>query len=489
MAEIFDPNQAMPDFDAQTAAATRARAVADFLRKQAAQQTQPQGQMVSGHFVAPHWTQYLANIMGQLNVGMADRQATDAETQQANAQNQAANQWRSSLPQAVQARAAVPGQAATPFGSRDEPQQDATAGSPAMPYQPVPVAARLKATLAGMSNPKTAREAVVWNAGMAEEAKREDEQQAKRENLQATLAQRAMELQVKSEDARYNAQQQLEFKRQMLEAQNQWHQLSADTQRAAAESRIGAARTAQDARSAERSADKIDKQIEHLSAASKTLAPMLQTAQTVQDMLDTYGNKAIPGIGYESKLPGVLLPAKGVENRAKVKAFANAMLRNQAGLSQTLSETENANLELLANGNYSEKEFRAIWPTLMDKINASATTNTAGFHPDAVETARKRGAVIDPIKSRTAKQLENATRKPEVPIPGRGVVTDANSLNSADAKTERIRIMQAELAKATRPADIEAITRELKALGAAPATMPRAAAPKAAGGWKIEEVR
>ena len=232
----------------------------------------------------------------------------------------------------------------------------------------------------------------------------------------------------------------------------------------------------------ERKDIRVEKQVEHLAAAAKTLAPMLQSAQTVQNMLDDYGKKPIPGIGYEAKLPGIMLPAEGVNNKAKIKAFANAMLRAQAGLSQTLSETENANLELLANGNYSEKEFRQIWPTLMDKINASATTTTSGFEPEAVETVRKRGGVIDPIKPRAAKTApaKPAAAPTVAPTAAPGASNpDGSSVNPRD---DQIRIIQAERDKATNPQDIIALDRELARLGVKPKSALPAATAAAAGG-------
>lgn len=49
----------------------RRLAQADFLRNQ----EMPQGQMVSGHYVAPSWTQYLANLAGKYQSGQQEREA------------------------------------------------------------------------------------------------------------------------------------------------------------------------------------------------------------------------------------------------------------------------------------------------------------------------------------------------------------------------------------------------------------------------------
>ena len=44
--------------------------LADALR----QQSTPEGQMVSGHYVAPSWTQQLANLYGKYQAGQGDMQ-------------------------------------------------------------------------------------------------------------------------------------------------------------------------------------------------------------------------------------------------------------------------------------------------------------------------------------------------------------------------------------------------------------------------------
>lgn len=405
---VFDPNQALPDFEAQNTTAARQRAIADALRKQAMSQAAPQGQMIGPHYVAPSWTQYLAPMLEKYQMGAAERTAQASEQDALNAQNQAANQWRSSLPQAT---AAVPQQTA-PFmapgmdGEENIPGTS-TITQQAAPAVPVSTGARLKATLAGLANPKTAKEATVWNAGMAEEATREDNQLARKENLVAQLAAKAEDAKRRSEDLSLSVQQRTDAAKIAAEARIEAAKIAADARRdaaALAASVRGAAGSDRAARAEERSQDKVDRQLEHISEKSKTLAPMLQAGQVVQDMLDEHGDKSVPGLGYSGLLPGVMLSKQGNVNRAKVKAFANAMLRNQAGLSQTLSETENANLEMLANGKFTEAEFKAIWPTLREKVGASAQTVTAGFLPEVVETFKKRGGRITPItpKARAA---------------------------------------------------------------------------------------
>ena len=403
---LFDPQIS---FNTQTAQAQQARAYADLLRKQALQSQMPTGQMVSGHYVTPHWSQYLGGIMDQINAQWQDRAAAQAEQQLNAAQAQHAQEWRAAMPQPVEAQPEVAGQAATPFGSRDTPQQDAVAGSPAVPYQPVSTAARLKHTLAGMQNPLIAKEAMLWNTAMADEAKREDEQQARRENLIAQLAAKREDALRRSEDARLSREQQAELRREALEAQKQIAQLHASTQQSIAAmsnaTRRDIAEMMRDQRTSPQT-DKVqarlDKQLPMIAERNKEINPLISSGQSLQDLFDKYGEKSIPGFGYAGKLPGIALTAEGNANRATLKAFTNAIMRAHAGLSQTLAEQHNVNLETLADGNYSEKEIRKVWPLLREKANDALKGINAGFDPEVVDIYKQRGGLVSPIKPKAS---------------------------------------------------------------------------------------
>jgi hypothetical protein len=414
MAQVFDPSTIAPDFQVQNATALRQRKLADFLRANAAKMEDPEGRMVSGHYVAPNLLDYLNKPLAAGIAGYYGVQADTAENQALQSQQEAAQRWRASLPSATPEQPgvpAVPGQAATPFGLRDMPQQDATAGSPAIPgtpFKPVPVGDRLKAAMAGMTNPLTADEAKVWNTGMAEETKREDEQQSKRDNLAATLAQRAYEFKQKSEDTRFTQQQQLEFKRQQLEAQQQFHALMAqsrvDVANIAAAARQGSGSGIEQERQArreERNADKIDKQIEHIGTKMKDVAPLLVSGQAVQNMFDKYGDKVPDGLGFVGRAtPTGMMPAEWAANNQAVQALVNSLVRNQAGLSQTLSETQNSKLELIVSGSATGKQFKDSWDAIRDKVNAYPKTIGASYSPEAIQIYNSRGGSLKPITSK-----------------------------------------------------------------------------------------
>ena len=408
--------------------------LAELLRKGAGAPGQspemPQGQMVSGRYVAPHWTQQLAAVANPLFAQYNARTAEDLSAKKESALAQAVAQekarWAEQMPTGTPATPEMPAPAeGPPTESGVEPAQVGVI--PARARVLPSAVERAKYLTRGLQIP--GNEAAVGLAGktMGEEVTREDAQAARKETLDAQMA-----------SARQNKLDQLEFQRQQLEAQMKdkalsreqmamYQQMHDKTLRDIAAGNQAVRRDL--ANSTKRSGELtpaqqavqdrfISTQAEHLSRRAEQLAPMIQSAKTVQEMLDandadpaTGKTKPIAGLGYTGKLPGFMLSEAGTTNRAKVKAFANSMLRAQAGLSQTLSETENANLELLANGNYTQKEFERIWPTVMAKINSSVDNLQAGAEPAAWDKYIARGGKLDKIVSNRKKP--DSTLSPE----------------------------------------------------------------------------
>jgi hypothetical protein len=183
--QMFNPNQALPDFEAQAESAARQRLVADRLRKQAMASQQPEGRMVGRQFVNPHWLEQMIPLLNQYQAGAAERQAAGAEQESSNQQNQAANQWRQSMPQDIAPTQAVP---AIP-GDIDQ-RPDMPVGAEALaatPGNPMTRQRILQHTLAGLANPRTAKEAMLVNAGLTDDLKTKEARADKaieREDLQ-----------------------------------------------------------------------------------------------------------------------------------------------------------------------------------------------------------------------------------------------------------------------------------------------------------------
>lgn len=426
---MFDPNAPLPDFATQQLDIDRQRKLSDLLRKQSLEST-PNGQMVGRHFVAPSWAEHLSTLAQSVASAYLGNKADTGESALGQAEKAQGDTWRSMLPQATAARPEQPG----PPGPDGSPYLEA------QPAQPVTREAILKHTLAGLQNPATSKEAMLVNQSLTSDLTRSEDKAfkdqeartASRErldNLQSTLQNRKEELEMRLSDSRLAQADRVKLAQQHDETLLEIARINAQARRDAANQHkeLTASQQAVQDRF-------ISTQAEHVSRRAEQLAPMLQSAKVVQDMLDTNDvdprtgrTKPIAGLGYVGVLPGVFLTQEGNANRAKVKAFANSMLRAQAGLSQTLSETENANLELLANGKFTQKEFEQIWPTVMSKINSSVDNLKGGADPLAWEKYVKQsgGRGLEPIKS------------------SRGAVSEGGLTPEQQARLEQLRAAKA----------------------------------------------
>lgn len=497
MAEIFDPNN-VGNFEAQTAVVDRQRKLADFLRKQVAGQTQPtgEGSMVGGYYVPESASKAIINAAQGYELNQADKQLASQEDELMKGQQAHAAQWRATLPQAIaaQEQKTAPFMAPGMEGEENIPGTS-TITQQAQAFQPVAPSVRLKHTLEGMRNPLTAKEAVMWEKGMAEETTREDKQTEARALQANTLAQKVAELKQKSEDARFSLQERLQFQRDALAAQQEWRRIASEDKRYMADALGGARSTAVADRAAERRHDKIQDQVKNIGTRMQDVAPLLVSGQAVQDMFDRYGDKVPDGLGMAGRnVPTGMQPDDWVKNNQAVKSLTNALIRNQAGLSQTLSESQRAELELIVNGTATGAQFKKSWDAIKAKVNSYPMTIGASFDPEAVQLFNERGGRLEPIMSKAERAAKQKTAAPAAGPTGYNM-GPAGATNpdgsSVDPRADQIRLIQAERAKATNPQDIIALDRELQRLGVAPAVaLPRTTqAIKPNGGWKIEAVQ
>lgn len=418
---MLDPNVPLPSFDEQTIAAERQRKLADFLRQRANTTAMPQGNLVSGRYVRPSFTQYLGPLLDKLNAGTADRQATEAEIGLNKAQTTAANQWRAAMPQETPA---VPREEDI-MGNTMVQQQEA---------QPVTRDAILKYTMAGLNNPKTAKEAVLVNQSLMSDLTRKEDQAFR--DLEARKAEvfRANESALARQQRADDAAKQLEFRKEQLESQLRLQQLTIEqrgelakqhdaTMRELGLARIEAQKAASEATRASAELNRtlagqrfdqakkqdLQSNIEQYVTRTKDLVPLHQSMQAVQTIFDKYDNdpKKIPGIGYSTLLSPLARKEDANVVQRQVKAFANAVTRGQAGLSQTLSEQANVDLETMASGKFSAKEFMRSWPEIMAKYNSMITAQNASIDPETLGTYLKRGG----YKLQEVKAAEKPTNK------------------------------------------------------------------------------
>jgi hypothetical protein len=401
------------DFTPALARIKQQRALADLLRKQDYSK-QPEGEMIGNRYVGPSITQRLAPIVGALGSAYQQTQADRGEQDFTRQTGDAARKWQSSLPQAI---------AAT-----QDPPQDIGGNMVQGPVMPGSMPSReavLKATMQGLQIPGNEKAAELWNRGMGDEITREDTQTARKEDRQATIEAARQNKLDQLEAARQNKLDQLEFQRQQLEAQMTDKRLSREqldayqkmhdatlraiavgqneARKAATDAAATARETAQTAITERRTADKV----EHLSRRAEPAVQMMSSAQQVQDMIDNYTDpktgkvKPMPGIGLGiGALTNALLTEEGSDNRQKFRMFQNAMVRAQAGLSQTLSEQENANLELLVNGKATQAQMLNAWKNLQIKVNSTPKVVRAGYDNEVLRIFDERKGGLNEVKSR-----------------------------------------------------------------------------------------
>jgi len=383
------------DFAPITAKLKQQRALADMLRKQNYAE-QPEGSMVGNRYVAPSITQRLAPIVGALGSAYSQNQANTGEQDFARQTGAAARAWQGGLPQAT--------------APTQDPPQDIGGNmiqGPVMPGSMPSRASVLQATMRGLQIPGNENAAMLWNKGMGEEITREDTQAAHKEDTAARM-----------EEHNQTRMAQLQFQREQLEAQMQdknqsreqlaaYQKMHDATLRAIAAGTAASQKYAADAAHSGvlvENSKEARSQLQHLSTRAENTVPAVALAQKIQDMLDGYGEKSIPGIGMITGTK-YATPFQGLEatrNKQLLTMFANAVMRDQAGLSQTMSEAERVELELMRNGTFREKQFRAIWPQIVEKVNAHSGGIRAGFDPMVVETFNKRtgGHGLNPVRSK-----------------------------------------------------------------------------------------
>jgi hypothetical protein len=379
--------------------------LAQLLRKQAMQGVQsPEGQMISGHYVAPNILQHIAAAMQpgrQRDEASALEQATMKKRvmlQQALAQAQ--NQWMGEMPQGSPGMPAVAPVQGAPIERGGQTNPEAT-GMPGVAPQLPSALERMRWVAKGSQIPGNSPLAQSLAKMMGEETTREDNQQARRENLtmqmQAQLQQKQMEIAARLEQARMQGANAMQLAAMNIEGRREVAAMMAGFKQDRAE---GA------------DEDRLQRSTERLGKAAEAIAPLVVTGQAVQDMLDRYkGGKSIPGVGYEALLTPPLIKREANVNRATIQRFANAVARSEIGLSQTLSEQAQQALSNMSNGKFSEDEFKLAWPEILAKTNASINNLQGAYGQKVLERYNSQGGNIRSIASKAPVEPEDAQRK------------------------------------------------------------------------------
>lgn len=210
-----------PGFDDQVEAQNieRGRRYAELLRDQS--QQQPQGQMVSGHYVAPSWTQGLASVLKAYQGGKGMREADSRQKALAEAVR---GRQTEEMGQFAKLMGGAPAQAtgqtyqtgANEMGDEaaSVPQwQGATPADPRAAYQ----------FAAGAKTPGLAQAGLQGLMQIpqieAQQAERVENRAFRQQEAEATRAQRMQELQMRIEDSRASQAERLAAQKEMRQMQ------------------------------------------------------------------------------------------------------------------------------------------------------------------------------------------------------------------------------------------------------------------------------
>jgi hypothetical protein len=205
----------------------RQRAYIDALRKQS---QSPQGQMVSGHYVAPHWSEQLAPVLNQAIGGYMGRKQDEADKALAGQMEQGAQDWMSARPQVTQR-------------VEQGPQPEGLEGTPVTSTQQPTQQDRLGWAMKGQMNPLTKALATQYGADvLIKEPEREEAREFRASEsaagraqqlqiAQERLAQQAADAARRSEDTRLSAEQRAEAARDRTQMMGIMARMADETKR------------------------------------------------------------------------------------------------------------------------------------------------------------------------------------------------------------------------------------------------------------------
>ena len=342
MTELYGP---LDSLAARRAQLEQRRANLQALAKRTA--PMPEGQMVSGIYVAPSWAQYLPNLFDKFQQGQEQR-AIDGDMLAQGLAEKAA------LRDSLAGLAGTPGTAATPFGSRDEPQQDA------IPTVPPATGADRRAIIAQLiDNPAAGglggellKDDLIQAPIRAEarEFKKQEAEAARLERgdqLAADRLARAEAAKQRSEDLRYSAEQ----RRQAAQEHN-------DLMRELAAGRRADAQANRDLRE-KMAGDKADAK----SNAPVKLTAAQQKAYDDADALLGHIDNALAAVkanpnsvGFKTVVPDIALAKidpEGVQTRAAVAGLSAERVHQLSGAAVSPAEFARLRPYLPANGDNS----------------------------------------------------------------------------------------------------------------------------------------
>jgi len=405
------------DYVTESDKVARQKRLADVLRKyqldQHQQSVQTEGRIVGGRYISSPFQMINQGLVAPgANMRRAD-QAEGLANQMSGAYQQqvqgAQQSWQQGLPRTVPGHPELPG-----------PQAEGGSPELAERAQQIPDRASvLSATLRGMQIPGNEKEAELWNRGMQEEQTREDRQSEVRSALKMTMAQRAEERRMADQlardkatdkafaDARDDAERE-RHNRETEQAARDRNTMLQAINAATNETKLAAAKAKTNDEKKEAAAT--ERELGKLYTRMKPLTPVIGAAKEIQKMIDKYtdesGKTDIPGIGHTGLVPALglslaagagLIDKETNPNRAKVADLVGSIMRNQAGLSQTIAEAARVMEKTLTSGMYGQAEFLSNWDNLVRAINDDLRLVDDTLGDNTREAFVKNGGSLAPI--------------------------------------------------------------------------------------------
>jgi len=328
--QFIDPSSATAgidptDYQSMGLAAQKQRRLAEMLRQQMKDNPPSQPQMVGGRYIRPSWSSGLLDGLqsGLAQFALQKADAADLATQKS--QMDAAAQWRSSLPSATTVE--------TPLAEGDM--------GPNVPKVVQPTRdAILKYTIAGMTNPATAKEAGVVGQSLTSDLTRAEDMKFKSAearqaaleratNLQAQVQARHEDVQARLADRNLDRASREALQKDALELRRQLAEGQQEIQRQGLEIR-------------RQLADNKGNQNKPLPSAQATAYVNNNVALGNIDnaLKDAEANPK--AFGLKGMLPNSVLTRldpKGVQARASIANLGSLKIHDRSGAAVTASET------------------------------------------------------------------------------------------------------------------------------------------------------
>jgi hypothetical protein len=340
----------------------------------------PQGQMVSGHFVAPNALQYLAAGLRGYG-GIKGEEQANAEIQGLQQKRQAMDtEAMGAFSRLMQDQPARQIQPITPNDDEGNPnvpaQMDAQRANPRGAFEALMGAYNPQMRQAGMQGMIRIPEIEAERQFKAEQLKaqqqeREDMRLFRQQEAQAAREARAQELQMKLQDQRTS-------QAEKLQAQRELQQMQIDAR----------------------------KEMQQMIAANRPAAqaPQVQTLQTESGILERRGNEWVPiSVGGKPAMPkGAAGAGNATEGERKAATLLQRMQNSEAQLEEALKKDKTAEkpglissgiratgMEALAN-TVTPENRQKVEAAQLDILDAALTLGTgAAYTKEQLEGYRK----------------------------------------------------------------------------------------------------